>query len=96
MFSRAFETLEHFKQKKWLSDFSIYHTTLENVFLEFSRHQRQEPAEGQKKTAPRRKSSLQEKAEWDEHNATHKKTQLSMQGVNPYKKDGKKGGHDLS
>lgn len=65
MFSRAFEILEKFKKKGDLSDFSIYHTTLENVFLEFSRYQRQENERPKPKRRPRRKSSLQEKLEWE-------------------------------
>lgn len=30
------------KKEQIITDFSIYHTTLENVFLDFSRQQRQE------------------------------------------------------
>jgi len=41
-FSVAFTKLEQYKLEEKLKDFSIYNTTLEQVFLEFSKHQRQE------------------------------------------------------
>lgn len=67
VFSKAFEILESFKQKGDLSDFSIYHTTLENVFLEFSRYQRQEQEQALTKSriAPKRRISIQQKLEFE-------------------------------
>lgn len=60
MFSKAFEKLEEMKNEQIILDFSIYHTTLENVFLDFSRHQRPEVDQTKKIMFTRRarKSSI--------------------------------------
>jgi len=58
-FSKAFEKLEQMKKEEIILDFSIYHTTLENVFLDFSKHQRLEAEPGKKIMMNRkRRSSL--------------------------------------
>ena len=38
-FRRAFEELEKMKQEKMIKDFSIYNTTLEQIFIQLSKLQ---------------------------------------------------------
>jgi len=46
-FEKAFTLMEGLKKAKKVSDFNIMNTTLEQVFIQFSRHQIEIPAENQ-------------------------------------------------
>lgn len=89
VFSQAFETLEHFKQKGDIADFSIYHTTLENVFLEFSRYQRDSNVK-RKRDMPPRKSSLQDKMEWEKAKNSRGSSVISLSEMMNQSKNSRK------